>query len=215
MQKISKKRRSKYADIMIRATTMGLMIPEESVYRMMDIESADLVFNLRLNDWLAADDFNFAYDFIGIKHNIERDQGFPAVNFNKFVPRFAGSKLDKLTEKILKEIKELKEREPLEAAANYSYRAGYKRALSAVERIIHFCAEDTTEWIPVEERLPEVGEHVLAQVSGISREGIDFCNTLELASYYQGDGWIIWSELEWKNPNVIAWMPLPDPYKGE
>ena len=94
MQKIGKKRRSKYADIMIRATTMGLMIPEESVYRMMDIESADLVFNLRLNDWLAADDFNFAYDFIGIKHNIERDQGFPAVNFNKFVPRFAGSKLE-------------------------------------------------------------------------------------------------------------------------
>ena len=45
-----KKRRSKYADIMVRATVMGLVNPSEDVDRMMDIESTDLKFNMRLDD---------------------------------------------------------------------------------------------------------------------------------------------------------------------
>jgi hypothetical protein len=84
-----KKKRSKYADIMVRATVMGLMTPDEDVDRMMDIESADIKFNLRLDDWLEADDFNFAHDFLGIKNNIDRGNGFPAKDFGLFVPRFA------------------------------------------------------------------------------------------------------------------------------
>ncbi len=36
-----RKRKSKYADVMVRATVMGLMKPDEDVDRMMDIESAD------------------------------------------------------------------------------------------------------------------------------------------------------------------------------
>lgn len=87
-----KKRHSKYADIMCRATVMGLMLPGEDVDRMMDIESADIKFNLRLDDWFDADDFNFAHDFIGIKDNINRENGFPATDFGLFIPRFAGSK---------------------------------------------------------------------------------------------------------------------------
>lgn len=87
-----KKRHSKYADIMCRATVMGIMSPEEDVDRMMDIESADIKFNLRLDDWFDADDFNFAHDFIGIKDNINRENGFPATDFGLFIPRFAGSK---------------------------------------------------------------------------------------------------------------------------
>ena len=58
---------------------------------LMDIESADQKFNLRLDDLLEANDFNFAHDFIGIQNNIERD-GFPAIDFGLFVPRFAGRK---------------------------------------------------------------------------------------------------------------------------
>lgn len=87
-----KKRHSKYVDIMCRATVMGLMLPDEDVDRMMDIESADMKFNLRLDDWFDADDFNFAHDFIGIKYNINRENGFPATDFGLFIPRFAGSK---------------------------------------------------------------------------------------------------------------------------
>ena len=33
-----RKRKSKYADVMVRATVMGLMKPDEDVDRMMDIE---------------------------------------------------------------------------------------------------------------------------------------------------------------------------------
>ena len=87
-----KKRHSRYADIMCRATVMGLMSEEEAVDRMMDIESADRKFNLRLDDWFNADDFNFAHDFIGIRDNINRENGFPATDFGFFVPRFAGRK---------------------------------------------------------------------------------------------------------------------------
>lgn len=36
-----RKRKSKYADVMVRATVMGLMKLDEDVDRMMDIESAD------------------------------------------------------------------------------------------------------------------------------------------------------------------------------
>lgn len=85
-----KARRLKYADIMVRATMMGLMEESEDVDRMMDIESADIKFNLRLDDWLKADDFNFAHDFLGIRDSIDRNNGFPAKDFGLFVPRFAG-----------------------------------------------------------------------------------------------------------------------------
>lgn len=90
MQKIDDKR-EKYADIMVRATTMGLMDESQATDRMMDIESADLKFNLRLDDWLNADDFNFAHDFYGIRDNIVRDK-FPSNDFGYFVPRFAGQR---------------------------------------------------------------------------------------------------------------------------
>ncbi len=89
-EKEEKKRRSKYADIMVRATVMGLMEESEDVERMMDIESADRKFNLRLDDWLKADDFNFAHDFLGIRDSIDRSKGFPATDFGFFVPRFSG-----------------------------------------------------------------------------------------------------------------------------
>ena len=56
---------------------------------LMDIESADLKFNLQLDDWLKADEFNFAHDLYGIINNIVRND-FPATNFGYFVPRFAG-----------------------------------------------------------------------------------------------------------------------------
>ena len=80
----------KYAEIMKRATSMGLMTQKENLSGMMDIESADIEFNLRLDDWLEADDFDFAHDFLGIKNNIDRGNGFPAKDFGFFVPRFAG-----------------------------------------------------------------------------------------------------------------------------
>lgn len=82
-----RKRKSKYADVMVRATVMGLMKPDEDVDRMMDIESADKKFNMRLDEWLNADDFNFAHDFYGIVNNINREKGFPATDFGFWMVR--------------------------------------------------------------------------------------------------------------------------------
>jgi hypothetical protein len=79
-------------DIIVRATVMGLMTPDQDVERMMDIESADLKFDMKLDEWLAADDFNFAHDFVGIRDNINREAGFPATDFGFFMPRFTGNR---------------------------------------------------------------------------------------------------------------------------
>lgn len=86
-----KEKMQKYVDICVRAEKMGLVQHEDfdRLSHIMDIESADLKFNLRLQEWLEADDFNFAHDFIGIHKNIVRE-GFPATDFGLFVPRFAG-----------------------------------------------------------------------------------------------------------------------------
>ena len=59
------------------------------ITRMMDIQNAHKQFNLRLDDMLAADDFDFAHDFIGIQANMNRLSGRIE---NLFVPRYAGHK---------------------------------------------------------------------------------------------------------------------------
>lgn len=82
-----KERNLKYLEICKRAEK-NENFKGERIFLMMDIESADKVFNLRLDDWLSADDFNFFHDIYGIMNNIVRDT-FPAKDFGLFVPRFA------------------------------------------------------------------------------------------------------------------------------
>lgn len=69
-------------------------------------------------------------------------------------------------------------------------------------------------WIPVKERLPEKDDFVLVTVSGTYNH-LTFSDALQLASYTEDDGWFIESYPEWDDPNVIAWMPLPEPYQWE
>ena len=68
-------------------------------------------------------------------------------------------------------------------------------------------------WIPEEERLPEGDEFVLATVSGIYNN-ITFSSAIQLAGYCEDDGWFIEGYPDWDAPEVIAWKPLPKPYKG-
>ena len=84
----SRETMDKYIDICTRASKMGICTGN-LIDAIMDVESADLAFRIRLDEWLAADDENFSHDFLGIRANIVRD-GFPATEFGMFVPRYAG-----------------------------------------------------------------------------------------------------------------------------
>ena len=69
--------------------------PETTAYfgsrasRLMDLQSAQEKFYLRLDDLLKADDENFYHDVFGIWYNSNRNT-YPAT-FGAFVPRFAGN----------------------------------------------------------------------------------------------------------------------------
>lgn len=60
------------------------------VSRMMDLQSADEEFNLRLDEFLNADEENFTHDVFGIWGESNRET-YPCT-FGFFVPRFAGEK---------------------------------------------------------------------------------------------------------------------------
>ena len=78
-----------YVKIAERAEELGIYHGER-ITLLMDIESADKAFNMRLEDWLNADNFNFAHDVAGIVNNIDRSK-YPATEFHCFLPRFAGN----------------------------------------------------------------------------------------------------------------------------
>ena len=81
----AKERFLMYVKVAERAEDMGIYHGERFSL-LMDIENADKAFNIRLEDWLEADDFNFAHDVVGIVNNIDRRN---PVNFGYFLPRFA------------------------------------------------------------------------------------------------------------------------------
>ena len=58
--------------------------------QMMDIQHAHEQFDLRLDDLLSAQDFDFCHDFIGIQNNIDRTNGG---KIERFVPRYAGNEV--------------------------------------------------------------------------------------------------------------------------
>ena len=74
------------------------------------------------------------------------------------------------------------------------------------DRIMTSGIENKGEWIPVSERLPEEEQEVLCQLSD------DSCAVL----YVQDN----WGQMNWVDGqmgtgvyDVIAWQPLPEPYK--
>ena len=91
---MDKERYMKYVDIADRAIDMGLVRKSEKTSVLTDIEGADRKFALKLDEWIAADDYNFAHDLLGIRNNINRGCGFPATDFGLFLPIFAGNALE-------------------------------------------------------------------------------------------------------------------------
>ncbi len=65
-------------------------------------------------------------------------------------------------------------------------------------------AQPEQRWIPVTERLPEVGRYVIATTSW----------AFVTKAVYFGERWEI-DGLDYKRSSVVAWMPLPEPYRKE
>lgn len=70
------------------------------------------------------------------------------------------------------------------------------------------------KWIPVKERLPKEDDFVLVTVNGIYNH-ITFADAIELGELCSDGTWFIDGYPDWNNPNVVAWMPLPEPYRKE
>lgn len=72
-------------------------------------------------------------------------------------------------------------------------------------------------WIPVTEALPEEDEEVLVTVRFDGTKDVKPSVYVETASQISGS-WFSYSD-EWKvsqnRHHVIAWMPLPEGYRGE
>lgn len=57
---------------------------------------------------------------------------------------------------------------------------------------------EQTRWIPVSERLPEDGKYLICTDDGY----------IATIMYDRSMGWLL-------NYNIIAWMPLPQPYEAQ
>lgn len=67
-----------------------------------------------------------------------------------------------------------------------------------------------SEWIPVSDRLPELEREVLITLDQNSKDPANYGVGI---AYYDGKSWN-YDKYPWDG-NVIAWMVLPAPYKGE
>lgn len=87
---------------------------------------------------------------------------------------------------------------------------------SALEIIKELPSEHTEQWIPCSERLPDIGEHHVSELC------IVYCSNgaygfAELEENIFGQvGWDCERDDEYHEPlgEVLAWMTLPEPYKG-
>ena len=101
-----------------------------------------------------------------------------------------------------------REQSYIDIGNNRSVATGHRNGL--LEAIAQIDEEPTIElqrWIPVTERLPEeCGEYLVTKQSiGWNCEEYD---SVDIA-YYDEDGRFH------KANKIFAWMPLPEPYKGE
>ena len=109
-------------------------------------------------------------------------------------------------EKILEEIREY-ENHVCNEVKIVGYIAGAKRVIRGVEEIIRKHMNDG--WIPVSERLPEKDGFYITTMDGevVGQEE----SFVGLAEFENGK----WIDDEEDYKCVIAWRPLPDPYRPE
>ena len=91
-------------------------------------------------------------------------------------------------------------------AENNRYRVSYFQDCHFVDNVLF----DTNEWIPANERLPEECKEVLVTVKD---NKLIHDNLVMIGCYTYEQGWILNGYIDLVDLNVIAWMPLPEPYK--
>lgn len=112
------------------------------------------------------------------------------------------------------DLDEQAEREKINEAHNEGYDVGYWAGRRDYEK----------KWIPVSKRLPEKDKEVLITYQYKEGEGDRSHSYIDITTY--GDAYFggrKCSFKEWRAPfeyfhsnyEVVAWMPLPDPWKGE
>lgn len=79
-----------------------------------------------------------------------------------------------------------------------------RKAFDALEQSETNCSEFPNNWIPCSERLPQEGEVVLTQAK--------FKDDMKMAVSSRID-YNYWTGWGTRNINIIAWMPLPEPYQ--
>lgn len=102
------------------------------------------------------------------------------------------------------------------------YAAAFETAIEALEK------QATSEWIPASERLPEEHDTMFAKFKGTDKwsdsmfaKKSDKVNvTVEFDDGSRMTQTLYTIDGEWKRETnikhkVIAWQPLPEPYKGE
>ena len=113
-------------------------------------------------------------------------------------------------EKILEEIKEVEKK--FVVGHEVLFALGATGLAGEIADIIHSHMDEAENdgWIPVEDGLPEEGEEVEVTIE-------EMADSAGGMRYYTKTAWV--QEERWVikrnpcNPRVIAWRPLPEPYK--
>ena len=88
---------------------------------------------------------------------------------------------------------------------NYQNETFFGGQSEALKMAISDLSENRREWIPVSERLPEMGVRVLCACQA------DLYDVLKLTP----EGWFYDTRHTYMFGFVRAWMPLPEPYKAD
>lgn len=112
-----------------------------------------------------------------------------------------------IDEKML--IEDILQHENVLTSTNHIYKSGYRDRQYEIIDIIN-SQPKVDKWIPVSERLPKEAESVLLTVKD---NKLIYDNLVMIGCYTYEQGWILNGYIDLVDLNVIAWMPLPKPYK--